>query len=350
MTPTVKKWLAWVGYPLAYLALLACFARVTFPFDRLRDRIVGDFNARQGPTSRLRIGDMSGYWLSGVEAEKITLTQAPKPKPGDSNAEPKAKTLTVDSAHISVSLLKLLLGTFGISIGADAFGGQLSGSVVNGSSDQSFDFELENLDVGQMPIFDDLVGLPMKGNLEGQLELSLSDKKWAKSDGKLGLTLSKLKVGDGKAKVLNAIALPEVNVGTVSLSATVAAGRLKIEKLASKGADLDLVVEGGARLRDPVGTSLLDLNLRFKFSDAYRNKNDTTRGLLGEPGSKSPGLFELTPQVQKSKRSDGYYGWRIIGTLDRPVFEPSATTGATGAVRSPTGPPSGAPDSPPPAL
>ncbi len=347
MTPRLKKWLAWTGYPLAYLALLACFARVTFPFDRLRDRIVSDFNAHQGPTSHLRIGDMSGYWLSGIEAEKITLSQAPKPKPGDNGAEAKAKTLTIDSAHISLSLLRLLLGTMAVSFGADAFGGQLSGTIANGSNEQTFDIGLENLDVGQMPVFDDLVGLPMKGNLDGQLELVLSDRKWAKSDGKLGLTISKLKVGDGKAKVLNAIALPEVNVGNVSLSATVAAGRLKIEKLASKGADLDLAVEGGARLRDPVGSSLLDLSLRFKFSDTYRNKNETTRGLLGEPGSKAPGLFDLTPQVQKSKRPDGYYGWRIIGSLDRPVFEPSAVVGAPGAARTPAGPIPGAVDAPP---
>ena len=276
---------------------------------------------------------MSGYWLFGVEAEKITITQAPKSKAGEPAADAKARTVKIDSAHISLSLLRLLLGTMAVSFGADAFGGQVTGTVANGSSEQTFDIGLDDLDVGQMPVLDDLVGLPMKGNLGGQAELALSDRKWAKADGKIELTMGSLKVGDGKAKVLNAIALPEVNVGNVKLSATVAAGRLKIEKLAAKGADLDLAVEGGARLRDPVGTSMLDLTLRFKFSDAYRNKNETTRGLLGEPGSKSPGLFELTPQVQKSKRPDGYYGWRIIGTLDRPVFEPSAGVGSPGTVR-----------------
>jgi type II secretion system protein N len=338
MTSGIKKWLAWTGYPLAYLALLACFARITFPFDRLRDRIVGDFNSRQAPSSRLRIGDMSGYWLSGVEAEKIAITQALKPKPGETGAADTTKTLTIDSAHVSLSLLRLLLGTMAVTFGADAFGGQVSGTIATSTNEQDFDIGLENLDAGQMPIFDDLVGLPMKGSLDGQVELVLTDRKWAKSEGKLGLSIGKLKVGDGKAKILNAIALPEVNVGSVNLSATVAAGRLKIEKFAAKGADLDLTVEGGARLRDPLGASMLDLSLRFKFSDAYRSKNETTKGLLGEPGSKSPGLFELNPQVQKSKRPDGYYGWRIGGSLDHPVFDPSGSVGASGAIRSPAAP------------
>jgi len=334
MTPRVKKWLAWTGYPLAYLGLLACFARLTFPFDRLRDRIVNEFNANQGPTSRLKIGEMSGYWLSGVEAEGVAITQIPKPKLGETTPESKPKTIKVDSAHVSVSLLRLLVGTVGVSFGADTFGGQLSGTVSNSSSEQTFDLSLEGLDVGQMPIFDDLVGLPMKGGLAGQIELALSERKWTNADGKMKLTLHGLKVGDGKAKVLNAIALPEVNVGSVTVSATVEAGRLKIEKLAAKGADLELIVEGGARLRDPVGSSMLDLNLRFKFSDAYRGKNETTRALLGEPGSKTPALFDMTPQVQKSKRPDGYYGWRVTGTLDRPVFEPSAGASPAGTARA----------------
>jgi type II secretion system protein N len=336
MTPRVKKWVAWTGYPLAYLALLACFARVTFPFDRLRDRIVSEFNTQQGPSSRLKIGDMSGYWLSGVEANSIAITQAPKQKQGEASQNVKPKVLKIDSAHINVSLLRLLIGTVALSFGADAFGGQLSGMVANSSSDQTFDLSLESLNVGQMPILDELVGLPMKGSLDGQVELALAERKWANADGKLNLLIGSLKVGDGKAKVLNAIALPEVNVGSVTLSASVAAGRLKIEKLSTKGADLEMIADGGVRLRDPVGASLFDLNLRFKFSDAYRGKSETTRALLGEPGSKTPALFDLTPQVQKSKRPDGYYGWRITGTLDRPVFEPSAGAGAAG-MYSPVG-------------
>jgi len=337
MTPRVKSLIAWTGYPLAYVALLACFARVTFPFERLRDRIVSEFNTHQAPASRLRIHDMSGYWLSGIEAQAISITQLPKPKAGEALADSKPKDLKIDSAHVSLSLLRVLFGTVALSFGADAFGGKVSGTVANGSSEQSIDLSLEGLDAEQMPILDELVGLPMKGGLDGQVELSLPEHKWVNADGKLNLSITGLKVGDGKAKVLNAIALPEVNIGKVTMSASVTDGRLKIEKLGAKGADLDLIAEGGARLRDPVGTSTFDLNLRFKFSDTYRGKNETTRALLGEPGSKTPALFDLTPQVQKSKRPDGYYGWRVSGTFDRPVFEPSAGAGAQAAMARPAG-------------
>jgi type II secretion system protein N len=328
MTPRVKKWLAWIGYPLAYICLLAFFARLTFPFERLRDRIVGEFNAKQGPASRLHIADMSGFWLAGVEASKIELTEAPKAKVGQlAPVDAKPKVMTIDAAHVSVSLLRFLFGTTAVSFGAEAFGGELDGKMTSNSSEQTYDLDLEKLNVGQVPFLDELVGLPMKGTLQGALDLALADKNWAKGEGKIEFTITGLRVGDGKAKVLNAIALPEISVGNVNLNASVTAGRLKIEKLAAKGSDLDLGVDGGMRLRDPLGTSLLDLSLKFKFSDKYRNKNETTRALLGAPGSTSPGLFELTPQVQKSKRPDGYYGWHIGGTLDHPTFDPSAAAG-----------------------
>jgi len=324
MTPRVKKWITWTGYPLAYFCLLAFFGRLTFPFERLRDRIVGEFNAQQAPSARLRIGDMSGYWLAGVEASKIELMQLPKPNPGQPAVEAKPKTLLVESAHVSVSLMRALFGTTAVSFGAAAFGGEVGGTGATSSSEQSYDLDLEQLDVGQVPFLDELVGLPMKGTLAGETELTLADKNWAKSEGKLEFKIAGLRVGDGKAKVLNAIALPEINIGNIEFSATVTAGRLKVDRFAAKGNDLDLAVDGGVRLRDPLGTSLLDLTLRFKFSDKYRNKNDTTRALLGAPGSTSPALFELTPQVQRSKRPDGYYGWHIGGTLDHPTFDPSA--------------------------
>src|SRR5207244_5054204 len=80
MTPRVRQILKWVGYVAFYLVSLLVFAYLTFPYNRLGDRIVQEFNGKQtGPKPmRLKLGDVSSYWLGGVEAEDITLTS-----PGD---------------------------------------------------------------------------------------------------------------------------------------------------------------------------------------------------------------------------------------------------------------------------
>ena len=49
------KILRWVGYGFFYAFCLLLFAFLTFPFDRLRHRIVSEFNASQGGASGMRL-------------------------------------------------------------------------------------------------------------------------------------------------------------------------------------------------------------------------------------------------------------------------------------------------------
>ena len=172
-----------------------------------------------------------------------------------------------------------------------------------------------------------MLGLPIGGKLGGHVEFLLPDGKLSKAEGKVDLKFSDLSAGDGKTKVLNAIALPKVEVGDLLLKATAAAGGLKIDQLSASGKDLDLQCDGSVRLRDQFDASVLSVNARFKFADRFTNKDDMTRGLFGAPGSSVPGLFDLVPQNKHAKRPDGFYGWRVSGTFSHPGFFPSAAGG-----------------------
>jgi hypothetical protein len=71
--------------------------------------------------------------------------------------------------------------------------------------------------------------------------------------------------------------------------------------------------------------SISDLYVRFKFTDAYKGKNDITKGLFGTPGSSAPALFELAdPKIKQSKRTDNFYGWHMVGMVSTPRFDPFA--------------------------
>lgn len=327
MTPRMRRVLKWAGYVAFYLFALLLFAYVTFPYGRLGDRIVQDFNASQtGPKPmRLKLGAMSSYWLGGVEAEGITLTSPGDP---DEQGRPgKAKVLRIDSAHASVSLLRLLFGTLRVSFGATAFGGELSGATSSTDEGRSLEVELEDLDLGQAPVFTDVVGLPLAGKLGGTIELVLPEQKLSKADGKIALKVSDLAAGDGKAKIRNTIALPRLNAGQLVLEAEARAGTLKITNFSSNGPDLKLDSEGTLRLRDAFDSSLLNLSISFKFQDSYTNKNDLTKSLFGS-GS-MPGLFDLDPQMKHAKRPDGSYGWRASGLIAHLNFSPAPAAGAS---------------------
>ncbi len=321
LSPRLRQILKWAGYVAFYVFSLLVFAVLTFPYDRLGDRVVQEFNARQtGPKPmRLKLGHMSSYWLNGVEADDITLTSPGEP---DEQGKPgKPKVLKVDTAHASVSLFRLLFGTVSISFGAEAFGGEVSGHTVNSDEGRTLEVELDEVDLGQAPMIGDIVGLPLSGKLTGNIELLMPEQKLSKADGKITLKVTELGAGDGKAKIRDTIALPKLEAGDLAFEAEAKAGVLKIATFGANGPDLKLDSDGSLRLRDEFDSSMLSLTLTFKFQERYTNKSDITKSLFG--GGSMPGLFDLDPKMKRAKRPDGSYGWRVSGALSRLNFMPA---------------------------
>lgn len=330
MTPKQKQILKYVGYAAFYLFALILFAFITFPFDRLRARIQSEFNASQtGPNPlTLRLGHLSSYWFSGIRAEEVDLISPPNPAPPEDPAKPnKPKVMRIDTVHARVSLLRLLFGTMHVNFGAEAMGGEISG-FTSDADGRKFEVDIENLGLASAPLLADMLGLPIGGELTGHVEFLLPEGKLSKAEGKVDLKFAGLSAGDGKTKVLNAIALPKVEVGDLTLKATATAGGLKVDQLSAAGKDLDLQGDGSVRLRDSFDASVLSLNARFKFNERFTNKDDMTRSLFGAPGSSAPALFDMVPQNKHAKRPDGFYGWRVNGTFSHPTFVPSASGGA----------------------
>lgn len=331
MNAKYKRILRWVGYGAFYLFALLLFGYLTFPFDRLRSRIQNEFNASQtGPNPMtLRLGHLSSYWFSGIEADDVELTSPPAPAAaGDDPAKPpKPRVMHIDTVHARVSILRLLFGTVHLNFGAEAFGGEISGFTSDADGGRKLELDIESLGLADAPMIADILGLPVGGQFDGHVEFLLPEAKLSKAEGKVDLTFAGLSVGDGKAKVLNAIALPKVEVGDLTLKATATAGGLKIDQFSAAGKDIELQADGSVRLRDQFDQSVMSMNARFKFNDKFTNKDDTTRGLFGAPGL--PGLFDMVPQNKHAKRPDGFYGWRVGGTFSHPTFFPSAAPSGT---------------------
>jgi len=324
LTARQRMILRWVGYPVFYLCALILFAFWTFPFDRVKHRVVAEFNRAQADASgmRLEIDDMSWYWLSGVEAQGIrVITPAPAP---EAEAKPKRRQVyQVDDLHVRYSILGALTGSSEVSFGLEALDGAVDGYVADEEEVRAISIEFDRLGISGMPLLASAVGLPMTGVLTGTVELQLPEKKLSKGDGSIELEITDLTVGDGKAKIRDTIALPKLNAGKLKLLATAKSGHVNIEKFAATGPDLELESTGKMRLRDPFATSRADLSLKFKFADRYKTKDDMTKGLFGEPGSKVPGLFDLDAKNKRAKQSDGFYSWRVTGAFANLTFRPA---------------------------
>ncbi|MFC1642936.1 type II secretion system protein GspN [Myxococcota bacterium] len=363
-SPRLRKVAKWSGYPLFYLFALLMAARATFPFERVKQRVVTEFAARNAKESgkRLEIDELSGYWLFGAEADGVRLLGPPEAKEESDDTEksrakekgkptktagvvPSASAagrpskegssqrpagegkVLVDLAHVhvSVSPWRWLWGTTKLSFGAQGFGGELEGRYLAQANHQELEVQLDKVELARVGILSETLNMPLGGSVTGTVSLELPEQKVAKSTGMLGLTVEDFSVGDGRAKLGGMLALPKCSAGQLSVGAAVEEGKLKLSKFAAKGPDAEATAEGQVRLRDPFKTSQVDIRLRYKFTDRYMGKSDITKSLFGEPGTKRAGLMDLNPKVKRAKLPGGFYAWRLMGTLTSPRFQPAAS-------------------------
>jgi type II secretion system protein N len=245
----------------------------------------------------------------------------------------KAPTkIEIEDATARYSLLPLLIGSSDMNFDAHAFGGEASGSYDVAGKDRSVDVTLDSIDVGNLQPLVDMLGVPVGGKLAGTVHLTMPEGKASKGTGSVSLEIQDTSVGDGKAKIKGALALPKIEVGTLTFAADAKDGVLKITKLVAGGKDLEVQGDGRITMRELATDSLLDVQIRFRINDAYRAKSDLTKSLFGAPGSSAPALFEMAdPKIKMSKRSDGFYGWSFRGPLSRPEIFPAGIGGAAPA-------------------
>jgi type II secretion system protein N len=365
LSPKQRKIATWVGVPLSYFVCLFVFVRLTFPYDTLKERILSEFNAAEKERT-LSIDDLSGSGFFGVEAEGVTLQDGPatlgspaepasdagEAEAGDAPApdgtaaeetpkdEAKAKgkskgkgktqraALHFDTIDVGVSLLSYVIGNLNVSFDAEVGGGTIEGSYFQNDQVAKVSIDGEAVDISELTLLGKAVGLPLGGALTGHVELELPERSMSKAIGAIEVTISELTVGDGKAKVRNTIALPRLDAGTLNLKAKATDGKLDLETFGADGPDFEMTSEGKVRLRQPFDKSLADIEVAFRFKDAYKNKSDMTKSLFGSSDSKVPGLFDMDPTVRRAKDAEGFYRWKVTGLITSPAFRPATIVAA----------------------
>lgn len=314
-----------IGFPIFYVVSLGIFASLTFPYDKLKERIVVTFNAQQralGAQQELQIDELTSHFITGVKAKGVRLTSL--------NAEPGKPPveLKIDEARAKIALFPLLIGHHDVSFHLDAFGGEIDGEYDELGVDRAVEVELKGVDMGKVEPLTAMLGLPMEGKLTGTIKVSMPEGKASKGSGAAAFEATDVALGDGKAKLKGALALPRIVVGSLSFTGEAKEGVLKVTKLAAGGKDVELQGDGKVQMREMALESSCDVNVKFKVNDGYRTKSDVTKSLFGAPGSNAPALFELAdPKVKQAKRPDGFYAFHIRGLLGRPDFEPQGGGG-----------------------
>jgi len=338
--------LRWVAYGLAYLFTFLAFAYISFPYDRLRQYVVSMYNAAQtGPNpDRLEIDSLSWSWrFPGIVAHGVRLiVAAPEAKVTvDASTEephpPAAQVLEASKVYVSLSPLALLSGARAASFGAQALGGEISGWARDSTELRKLELQLDGINPGAVPQVAAAIGLPLSGRLSGHIALDLPENNLMKAEGTVDLAAEDLVLGDGKAKIQNMIALPELHMGAFTLKAAITGGRMKLDECVAQGKDVDLALTGGLRLRKRLEASLAELELKFSFSEKYKSQNELTKALFGQADSKIPGLFDTATTGLLTKQEDGSYAARLYGPFNRLKPKPLLAKRSSPSATSPYG-------------
>lgn len=346
--------LRWVAYGLAYLFTFIILAYVSFPYERLKQHLVSTYNASQiGPNpDRLEVDSLTWSWrFPGVVARGVRLTVGGaevKPE-ADMTVEASTETtppppppvLAADEVYVSFSPVSLLSGARAASFGANALGGEVSGWARDAADLRRLELQLDGINPGAVPQVASAIGLPISGRVSGQIAIDLPENNLMKAEGTVDLSAEDLVLGDGKAKIQNMIALPELHMGAFTLKAGITGGRLKLDECSAHGKDIDLALTGGLRLRKRLEGSLAELELKFSFSDKYKTQSDLTKALFGQPDTKIPGLFDTATKGLLTKQADGSYAARLFGPFSRlkpkPLLAKRSSSSGYGRKRSKSG-------------
>jgi type II secretion system protein N len=339
-----RQLLTLLGYNTLFWVAFWLFCYWTFPYERVAAYLV-DSVAQSGKGYALEIGELSPYWLTGVELTNVKLQKlgpaaagaalAPKAKGEDKDKAAGAGGFQIKDVRARLGLLGLLVGRRTVNFDADLEAGEIEGSFGRDDESQHLAATLDDIDLEKSGALESLVSLPAKGTLSGDIDLTLG-KDTKQTEGAITLKLAGLSIGDGKAKLklgsMGGLTVDPIEIGNLVIEIEVKAGVGVIKKITSDGKDLELSGSGDVRFADPVGRSRLSVLLKAKFTDNYRNKSPRTRAMFSL-------LDSGMPEANAAKTPDGALQFRLAGTVSSPRFLPAgggATPGRRAGPAAPT--------------
>lgn len=279
LTEKQKRILRWLGYPLLALLVFSFTLQLTFPYERVKDKIVEALSEKYD----VQIASAEPTFLpGGMVLESILL----KSRPTEPDEQPTI--VLIDRLRVDVGLLALLIGRASIDLVADMGDGSVEGNVTVSRSDLAVEFSTEDLPLESIPGLRDALGLPMVGGLDAEVELSLPERRWDLAEGTLELGCPGCVIGDGKTKMKakqrpgrrasffasEGLTVPALNLGDLHARITIGEGRGNIETFAAKSDDGDLAIHGAIEFEATIGESkFTQACTKFRLSDALKQRD-----------------------------------------------------------------------------
>lgn len=296
--PRTRRVVRYLGFVLLALVTFVFALQLTFPYDRVKDKIVDALSSKYDVT----IGSVDRGIIPGrLYFNAVTLRTRP------AKADEVASTFYVERLEVDLGLLALIKGTASVRIDAKIATGHLKGKISLSKDATSVDLEGVDLPAANLPMRE-AVGLPMSGKLEFSVDLTLPNEKsktgktapdWTKAEGTISFECpTGCTLGDGKTKLKpklknarsqafagEGIDFGKINVDTLVSNITIKDGQLEMTKFEAKSSDGELHVDYSMTLAPEFGESNVAGCLRFKGSESLQKREPKTFAALTTTGA-----------------------------------------------------------------
>jgi len=185
-----------VGYPIFFMFWFVSFVYLTFPYGRLREAVIAAVEAPQPATPgsvstvsrELSIGSLGPTFLPGIQARDITLVER---RTGEGAAAERPITTRLTRVRVRVGVFALLSGNLQLDVELEGFGGTIEADVRTAFLGpqpglRDLVMELRRIHAAELPPLAAMVGLPVRGTLDGRVELHLPTGTWNARPGACG--------------------------------------------------------------------------------------------------------------------------------------------------------------------
>ena len=319
------------GYALLALVVFVYAIHLTFPYQRVRDKLIESLSAKYDVT----IAGVERSLVPGrFSLTGVTLMSRP------SVAGQPVTTMYFKRVEVDLKLLPLLGKRMVAGLDVSVDNGSIAGSVELDGKTTIANFTLKRVPLATLPGISDAVGLPMDGNADGKVALRLPGGDWTKAVGKLDLGCRVgCAVGDGVTKIYpkpqrpsdaalyrDGLTVPKVLIDRFAIGIDIAKGVASLRSFELVSQDGKVEVDFDIKLARAIGRSTINGCIRYQCLPEFQRKHP---GLcIGSPIVDEQGMLniKLSGQVSRMRRlpqrcDTGGGGDTVGGVPSRPTLD-----------------------------
>ncbi len=224
----------------------------------------------------VEIEDISVMPWGSATLENVTWTFEP------SRPDSPPQQYFMEEVDISISLLSLIAGDIDVEVETEREDGRIWARYVQGGSESRFELDIDGLPLYDVPKAAQALNVPLYGLLKVTADVSAPDGKFAKAEGKINISCSACRAGDGESKLYvpggskalrDGITLPEIDFGTVTGELVVKKGTAIIEEpIATESEDMIMSLTGKLKLKDPFQNSRFNMLMKLELTEPFLDR------------------------------------------------------------------------------